>query len=85
MPDVVWILLTVSPIVLIAGGFGWAASRARRRGLGGSLVGPFQDMWDPAAGRAQVAIEAQAEIGAPAPSPGDPPTPRTVRTPRSDG
>ncbi|WP_336873507.1 hypothetical protein [Rhodococcus qingshengii] len=51
--------------------FGWAAVRAKRRGLGGSFVGPFQEMFDPGAARAQVVIEQIAEQPDPADS-GDP-------------
>ncbi|MEU2253802.1 hypothetical protein [Nocardia xishanensis] len=67
-------VISVGPIVLITGGFAWATTRARRRGIGGvSVIGPFQDMWDPGAARTQIEIEIQAEQTAPAPSPGDPP------------
>ncbi|MGG7099839.1 hypothetical protein [Rhodococcus sp. 24CO] len=50
---------------------GWAAIRAKRRGLGGSFVGPFQEMFDPGAARAQIVIEQIAELPDPAGS-GDP-------------
>ncbi|MEV0032211.1 hypothetical protein [Nocardia sp. NPDC050793] len=67
-------VISVGPMVLITGGFAWATTRARRRGIGGaSVIGPFQDMWDPGAARTQIEIEVQAEQAAPAPSPGDPP------------
>ncbi|MEU1527128.1 hypothetical protein ABZ413_33565 [Nocardia rhamnosiphila] len=51
--------------------FGWAAIRAKHRWLGGSFVGPFQEMFDPAAARAQIVIEERAELPDPADS-GDP-------------
>lgn len=57
------LLVTIGPLVL----FGWAAVRAQRRGLGGSFVGPFQEMFDPGAARAQIVIEEIAEL----PDPGD--------------
>ncbi|MGV9818553.1 hypothetical protein [Nocardia xishanensis] len=67
-------VISVGPIMLITGGFAWATTRARRRGVGGvSVIGPFQDMWDPGAARTQIEIEIQAEQAMPAPSPGDPP------------
>ncbi|MGV9611040.1 hypothetical protein [Nocardia xishanensis] len=69
-------VISVGPIVLITGGFAWATTRARRRGIGGvSVIGPFQDMWDPGAARTQIEIEIeiQAEQAVPAPSPGDAP------------
>ena len=49
----------------------WAAVRAKSRGLGGSFVGPFQEMLDPGAARAQIVIEQIAELPDPADS-GDP-------------
>ncbi|WP_036571584.1 hypothetical protein [Nocardia sp. BMG51109] len=70
-------LLSVGPIVLITGGFAWVTTRARRRGLGVSVIGPFQDIWDPGAGRTVLEIEVRAELRAPAPSPDDPPHPST--------
>lgn len=60
------LIAMVGPPVL----FGWAAIRAKRRGLGG-LVGPFQEMFDPGAARAQIVIEQMAELPDPADS-GDP-------------
>ncbi|WP_431954311.1 hypothetical protein [Nocardia lijiangensis] len=74
MDGVVLFLLSVVPIVLVPLGFAWAVTRARRRGLGGSIVGPFQEMWDPGGARSRIEIEIQAEQEAPAPSPGDPPS-----------
>ncbi|MEC3956931.1 hypothetical protein VMT65_28100 [Nocardia sp. CDC153] len=60
---------------------GWAAARAKRRGLGGAFVGPFQEMFDPGAARAQIVIEQRAELPDPSDS-GDPDnddkTPNTV-------
>lgn len=49
----------------------WAAVRAKHRGLGGSFVGPFQEMFDPSAARAQIVIEQIAELPDP-PESGDP-------------
>ncbi|MFB8003894.1 hypothetical protein [Nocardia sp. NPDC056000] len=47
--------------------------RARRLRLGGgSVVGPFQEMWDPGARRTQIQVEVRAVQAAPAPSPDDP-------------
>ncbi|CAM3075304.1 hypothetical protein RHDE110596_15740 [Prescottella defluvii] len=57
----------IGPLVL----FGWAAIRAKRRGLGGSFVGPFQEMFDPGAARAQIVVEQIVGLPDPADS-GDP-------------
>lgn len=62
----------ISPIVVVAGTFALLVTRARRRGLGGGMVGPWQEMWDPGALRAQVRTEVQAEQAAPDPAPDDP-------------
>ncbi|MFC7449389.1 hypothetical protein [Rhodococcus daqingensis] len=65
--DLVLLIATIGPLTL----FGWAAIRAKHRGLGGSFVGPFQEMFDPGAARAQIVIEEMAELPDPADS-GDP-------------
>lgn len=66
-----WDLLVLFAMIGPLAVFGWAAVRARRRGLGGSFVGPFQEMFDPGAARAQTVIEQIAELPDPADS-GDP-------------
>ncbi len=65
--DLLVLIATMGPLAL----FGWAAIRAKHRGLGGSFVGPFQEMFDPSAARAQIVIEEIAELPDPADS-GDP-------------
>ena len=49
------------------------ARRVRRRGAAGgySLMGPFDEVWHPAALDARLDVVAQEERPAPAPSPGD--------------
>lgn len=66
------VLLAVFGVVL--GGLPWLASRVRRRGTGGGVLGPFEEIWYPAATRARIEIQVQEERRAPTPSPGDPPT-----------
>lgn len=56
------LLLLIATIGGPLGLFGWAAVRAKRRGLGGSFAGPFQEMFDPGAARAQIVIEERAEL-----------------------
>ncbi|MGW5385637.1 hypothetical protein [Nocardia sp. NPDC003963] len=65
--DLLLLVVIIGPLVL----FGWAALRAKHRGLGGSFAGPFQEMFDPGAARAQIVIEERAELPDPADS-GDP-------------
>jgi hypothetical protein len=73
MYGVVGLLATLAAFGLVLGGLPWLASRVRRRGTGGGVLGPFEEMWHPAATRARVEIQAQEERRAPMPSPGDPP------------
>ncbi|MFC9660583.1 hypothetical protein ACFVJ5_10115 [Nocardia sp. NPDC127606] len=67
MGGLLLLIATIGPLALL----GWAAVRAKHRGLGGSFVGPFQEMFDPGAARAQIVIEQIAELPDPADS-GDP-------------
>ena len=47
--------------------------RARRRGIGGSVLAPLEEIWDPISSRTNIEVQLQAEQEAPAPSPGDRP------------
>ena len=47
--------------------------RARRRGVGTAAMGPFEEMWHPAASRARLMTEAVEERVVSMPSPDDPP------------
>lgn len=72
--DAIWApLLTVLLFGVALGGHVWLARRVRRHGMGGGVLGPFQDMYDPAAYRAQLATEIVHERKAPAPSADDKP------------
>ncbi|MEV6071597.1 hypothetical protein AB0L82_34070 [Nocardia sp. NPDC052001] len=72
METLVAMAVAISPIALFAGAFGLVVMRARRLRLGGgSVVGPFQEMWDPGARRTQIEVEVRAAEAAPAPSPDD--------------
>ena len=73
MQELIAAVMVVAVPVAIAGGFAAAATRARRRGTSGGLLGVFEQMWDPAAHRQGQEIIAQDERTAPAPLPGDPP------------
>ena len=48
-----------------------AAARARRRGISGSMMGPFDEMWRPTAAESQVELQIQSERKKPLPSPED--------------
>jgi hypothetical protein len=54
----------------VLGGLVWIAHRVRRRGGGASLMGPFEEIWHPAAHQAHLEIEVQDGRPEPAPAPG---------------
>ncbi|MCH6167806.1 hypothetical protein [Pseudonocardia alaniniphila] len=64
-------LMTLGIFGVVLAGLAWIASRVRRRGGGGSLMGPFDEIWHPAAHRARIETEVQEERPAPIPLPGD--------------
>ena len=47
--------------------------RARRRGIGGSVLAPLEEIWDPVSHRTAIEVQVQAEQEVPAPSPDDRP------------
>jgi hypothetical protein len=70
------------PLVIVAASFGaivgglaWLGSRARRRRVGGSVLGAVDEIFHPAAYQPRIEIQQQAERRTPAPSPGDLPWP----------
>lgn len=50
--------------------------RVRRSGRGGDALGPFEELWHPAAHRARVEVRTHDSRQEAAPSPGDPPQER---------
>jgi hypothetical protein len=69
-------LLAVSGLAVLAGvpvGIWLLGRRARRRGIGGSVLAPLEEVWDPVAHRTNIEIQVQAEMEVPAPSPDDRP------------
>ena len=70
------VALAVGGLAVLVGvpaGYAWLGTRARRRGIGGSVLAPLEEVWDPAAHRTNIQIQVQAEHEAPAPSPDDRP------------
>src|SRR3954447_22862439 len=63
----------VSALILVPAGYAWLGARARRRGIGGSVMAPFEEIWDPGVHSTHLEIQVQAGRAAPAPAPGDPP------------
>lgn len=64
-------LATAAGVASVAAGLAWLGRRVRRRGAGGEVMGPFEEIWHPAAHRARLEIEVQEERMVPLPSPGD--------------
>jgi hypothetical protein len=73
MADLLVLLAVIASFGGSLVGLAWLATRVRRRGTGGgySLMGPFDDIWNPGALRARMEIEIHDERAAPSPSPGD--------------
>lgn len=65
------LMVILAGFAMILGGLAWMASRVRRRGGGDSLMGPFDEIWHPAALQARIEIQVQDERPAPSPLPGD--------------
>jgi hypothetical protein len=69
-------LLAVGGLAVLVGvpaGFLLLGRRARQRGIGGSVLAPLEEIWDPVAHRTNIEVQVQAEAEAPAPSPDDRP------------
>lgn len=58
---------------LFLAGFAWYAARARRAGVGQSLLAPIEEIWDPISHKTNIEIQVEAERSLETPSPGDPP------------
>jgi hypothetical protein len=70
------VLLALGGLAVLVGvpaGYARLGARARRRGIGGSVLAPLEEVWDPIAHRTNIEIQVQAEMEAPAPSPDDRP------------
>lgn len=72
MPTFVSFLVVFGGFAVLLGGIAWLGTRARRRGIGGGLMGPIDEVWHPAAHQARVEVKVQSERMAPNPSPDDP-------------
>jgi len=68
------LLLTLAGFAAVVGGLAWLGRRARRRGVGGSVLGAVDEIFHPAAYQPRIEGQQQAERKVNAPSPGDPPT-----------
>jgi len=63
-------------VLLVPAGLLWLGRRARRRGLGSTVMGPWEEIWDPVAHRRSVEVRVHTERRTAPPAPADPPAPR---------
>lgn len=66
--------MTIVVFATAIAGLAWVSYRARSRGVGGSVLGAFDEIWHPAGHRHRVEIQLQDQRKTPIPSPGDPPS-----------
>ncbi|GIH02116.1 hypothetical protein Rhe02_01830 [Rhizocola hellebori] len=64
-------LMVAGGFAIIMGGFVWLASVMRRRGLGGAVMGPLDEVYQPNAHRSRFDLQVQEEAGAPSASADD--------------
>jgi hypothetical protein len=69
-------LMVAGGFAVIMGSFMWLAASLRRRGLGGSVMGPIDEIYHPSAQRSRFDLQVQDERGAQPPSPDDQLKPR---------
>lgn len=67
------IVVTLLVYALVMGLLLALGKRVRRSGAGGDALGPFEELWHPAAHRARIEVRTHDSRQEPAPSPGDPP------------
>ncbi|WP_431913827.1 hypothetical protein [Micromonospora carbonacea] len=72
MDELLAIVLVAGSLAAILGLLAWLAARVRRRGIGDNVMGPFEEIWHPAAHRFRAEIKVHEERMVPLPSAGDP-------------
>nr|WTA67612.1 hypothetical protein OHB51_35250 [Micromonospora sp. NBC_00855] len=70
MDEVLIFLVFAGCLAAVLGALWWLASRVRRRGIGGEVMGPFEEMWHPAAHRFRAEIRVQETRTVPMPPQG---------------
>lgn len=68
MAEVLAVLLVVGGVGAVLALLTWMAARVRRRGIGGDVMGPFDEIWHPAAHRFRAEIRVHEERVVPLPS-----------------
>ncbi|WP_432902034.1 hypothetical protein ACQP1S_00675 [Micromonospora matsumotoense] len=61
MDAVVALLIVAGGLVVSLAGLGWFARRVRRSGVGGGLMGPIDEIYNPGAHRSRQEIQVQDE------------------------
>ncbi|WP_433127779.1 hypothetical protein ACQPWW_33425 [Micromonospora sp. CA-240977] len=70
MADVLIFLVFAGCVAAVLGILWWLASRVRSRGIGGEVMGPFEEIWHPAAHRFRAEIRVQESRTVPTPPQG---------------
>ncbi|MBM0277053.1 hypothetical protein [Micromonospora tarensis] len=70
MGDVLILLTFASCLATILASLWWLGARVRRRGVGGEVMGPFEEIWHPAAHRYRAEIRVQETRMVPLPPQG---------------
>jgi hypothetical protein len=70
MTDLLAPSMILAAFGLVVGVLWWLAVRFRRRG-GDAVMGPFEEIWHPAAQLTRIEVREQAERRAPSPGPSD--------------
>ncbi|MFJ8581323.1 hypothetical protein [Micromonospora sp. NPDC093277] len=71
MAELAAILLVIGSLAAFLALLAWLAARVRRRGIGGDVMGPFDEIWHPAAYRFRAEIQVYEERATPLPPAGD--------------
>ncbi|GHJ14181.1 hypothetical protein [Micromonospora sp. AKA38] len=72
MAELLAIVLVVGVLAAVLGPLAWLAARVRRRGVGDNVMGPFEEIWHPAAHRFRAEIRVYEERMVPLPPAEDP-------------
>ncbi|MET7377157.1 hypothetical protein [Micromonospora arida] len=59
MDEVLIFVVFAGCVAAVLGILWWLASRVRRRGIGGEVMGSFEEMWHPAAHRFRAEVRVQ--------------------------
>lgn len=69
MAELVAFLIAAGGLAAVLGALALLARRIRRRGIGGAIMGPIDEIYHPGAHRSRYEIQAQSRRGVTLPSP----------------